>query len=390
MPAHAAAAIMEAFAERTGVTGVLPQQRYLWTDAFAVCNYIGRAADDPQALPAARALIEAVHGVLGRHRGDDPRQGALSGLSETEAAAHPTRGGLRIGKPLAERGTREGYDARLEWERDGQYFHYLTRWMHALDQMSGATGDPTFNRWAAELAETACSAFDCRDRGGPPLAWKMSVDLSRPQVPAMGHHDPLDGYITCRQLQRRAALLGAPQEPTLDAEVAHLEALMRGRAWTTDDPLGLGGLMTDAYRVLQLEAAGTNLPTNLLPELLGAVDEGLSQLLLDDPRRDPAEQRLPFRELGLAIGLKAISRLAERAPPDAARLRPASGIAAHAPMADGIVEFWQSADAQQAPTWRGHLDINAVMLATALEPAGYLELGLWPGLAGGPGKITDS
>jgi len=59
MPAHTAAEIMQEFAERTGVTGLLPQQRYLWTDAFAVCNLISQAGQDPQALPAARALIEA-------------------------------------------------------------------------------------------------------------------------------------------------------------------------------------------------------------------------------------------------------------------------------------------------------------------------------------------
>jgi len=382
MPAIAAVDIMEDFAERTGVTGVRPQQRYLWTDAYAVCNYLGQADADPDALAAARALIEAVHGVLGRHRGDDPRQGALSGLAETEAAEHPTRGGLRIGKPLAERGTRDGYDARLEWERDGQYFHYLTRWMHALDQMSGVTGDPTFNRWAAELAQTACRAFDCRDQGGPPLAWKMSVDLSRPQVPAMGHHDPLDGYVTCRQLQQRALLLESDSGQLLDAALAHLESLMRGRDWTTDDPLGLGGLMTDAYRVAQLEAAGAGLPPTLLPDLLGAVDEGLRQLLLDDPRHGPAEQRLPFRELGLAIGLEAMSRLAQLDRAGGARLRLATELAAHRPLAEALVAFWSSADARQSPTWRGQLDINAVMLATALQPGGYLELGL--GRTGAP------
>jgi len=54
--------------------------------------------------------------------------------------------------------------------------------------------------------------------------------------------------------------------------------------------------------------------------------------------------------------------------------RPATEIAAHAPLADAIVDFWQSADAQQAPTWRGHLDINAVMLATSLLPDEFLAV----------------
>lgn len=33
------------------------------------------------------------------------------------------------------------------------------------------------------------------------MYWKMSVDLSRPQVPSMGHHDPLDGYISYKAIQ---------------------------------------------------------------------------------------------------------------------------------------------------------------------------------------------
>jgi hypothetical protein len=52
---------------------------------------------------------------------------------------HPTRGGLRIGKQLPERRPGEPYDPQVEWDRDGQYFHYLTKWMHALDQASSRT-----------------------------------------------------------------------------------------------------------------------------------------------------------------------------------------------------------------------------------------------------------
>ena len=76
-----------------------------------------------------------MHHVLGRHRDDDPRRGWISGLSEEEGERHPTRGGLRIGKPLNEREPDEPADSQLEWEQDGQYFHYLTKWMHALYRM---------------------------------------------------------------------------------------------------------------------------------------------------------------------------------------------------------------------------------------------------------------
>jgi len=35
-----ALALMEQFAALTGVTGERPPRRYLWTDAFAACNFL--------------------------------------------------------------------------------------------------------------------------------------------------------------------------------------------------------------------------------------------------------------------------------------------------------------------------------------------------------------
>ena len=123
-----AIALMNNFAERTGFGSEQPRQRYLWTDAFAVCNYVGFARTRGEQGYAERALqlIEQVHHTLGRHRDDDRRSGWISGLSEHDGEQHPTRGGLRIGKGRPERGPREPFDEHLEWDRDGQYFHYLT------------------------------------------------------------------------------------------------------------------------------------------------------------------------------------------------------------------------------------------------------------------------
>src|SRR5262249_47261051 len=96
--------LMMQFAERTGLVGDRPQRRYLWTDAFAVCNFLGlaKAANDSRYTELALELVQRVHHVLGRHRGDDQRTGWISGLTDEQGEAHPTRGGLRIGKPLAE------------------------------------------------------------------------------------------------------------------------------------------------------------------------------------------------------------------------------------------------------------------------------------------------
>ena len=139
--------LMLRFAERTGLTSERPQQRYLWTDAFAVCNFLGlaRATGDDHYLELALALVDRVHDVLGKHRPDDLRVGWLSGLPEQVGALHPTCGGLRIGKSLHERRGDEPFDPEREWDRDGQYFHYLTRWMHALDQVARAAGQARFN-----------------------------------------------------------------------------------------------------------------------------------------------------------------------------------------------------------------------------------------------------
>ncbi len=122
--------LMTGFAERTGLSSERPQQRYLWTDAFAVCNFLGlsRMTGGKRYTELALRLVDRVHHTLGRHRDDDSRTGWISGLSEREGENHPTRGGLRIGKGLPERRPDQALDERLEWGRDGQYFHYLAQW----------------------------------------------------------------------------------------------------------------------------------------------------------------------------------------------------------------------------------------------------------------------
>ena len=153
---------MSDFAKRTGLSP--PAQhpdRYLWTDAFAVCNYLAlfKRTGDQQYRRCATALIGQVHRVLGRYRDDDVRSGWISGLDEEFGRCHPTAGGLRIGKPLKERNANEALDDRLEWDRDGQYFHYLTKWIHALCQAAFVTGELDYSRWAVALGNAAFKGF---------------------------------------------------------------------------------------------------------------------------------------------------------------------------------------------------------------------------------------
>jgi len=250
--------IMMEFADFTGLSRAGEvQQRYLWTDAFAVCNFLElyRQTGDEEYKHLSLRLVDQVHNTLGRHRGDDRRTGWISGLTEEEGGRHPTIGGLRIGKGIKERGPQEPYDENLEWDRDGQYYHYLTKWMHALNRVTKVTGNPVYNRWALEMAKTIHAGFTypSSSDGQKRMYWKMSIDLSRPLVPSMGQHDPLDGYITYRQVQATAEKdTERTASQDLASEIADMARMCEGKIWTTDDPLGIGGLLCNAYTTAQL------------------------------------------------------------------------------------------------------------------------------------------
>lgn len=379
--------IMMEFARRTGLS---PERefprRYLWTDAFAVCNFLElfRGTQDETYKGLAALLVDQVHGTLGRHRPDDSRSGWISGLGEEQGALHPTIGGLRIGKKLKERGRAEPYDERLEWDRDGQYYHYLTQWMHALHRMGTATGNPSYYRWALELARTAHERFVYLPSSGGQrrMYWKMGVDLSFPLVVSMGHHDPLDGWITCMQLQTVSAEDPAERNHVdLRGEIADLADICEGKNWTTDDSLGTGGLLADAFRVAQLTVKGGVSGNALLETLLGCCLQGLAACLRGDFLRLPPEYRLPFRELGLSIGLHAAERLgtwvelhSDHFDRDRLLDSGLGRLMQFTRLGHAIEKFWLEPRNQQANTWKEHRDINMVMLATSLAPEGYLIL----------------
>ncbi|OPY64339.1 MAG: hypothetical protein A4E63_03568 [Syntrophorhabdus sp. PtaU1.Bin050] len=381
--------IMTEFARNTGLfPAANVPRRYLWTDAFAVCNFLGlhRETGNKDFMDLALRLVDQVHATLGRHRLDDIRTGPISGLAEEEAGSHPAAGGLRIGKELSERRSNEPLDEHLEWDRDGQYFHYLTKWMHALNRVTKATGDFTYNQWAIELARTAHARFAYTPfHGGQKrMYWKMSIDLSYPLVASMGFHDPLDGLITYTQLTATAA--EDPEVPVdLKTEIADIADMCKGRRWVTTDLLGVGGLLSDAFRVAQLMVSGCFSDSHLLFRLLddslaslealdgGSLEESLTGLA--------ANYRLAFRELGLSIGLRAIEKLSDLIARhevfDRERTRLKSRIArlqGYEQLAKAVESFWLEPE-HQGETWMDHQDINMVMLATSLSPAGYLVLG---------------
>jgi hypothetical protein len=381
--------LMDEFTILTGLspTRKLPPRRYLWTDAFAVCNFLGlsRHTGDEQYTHLALRLVDQVHTMLGQHREDDPRSGWISGLDEKEGEMHPTKGGLRIGKEMNERRPDDPFDERMEWDRDGQYYHYLTKWMHALNRVSRVTGVSTYNRWAIELAKTAHARFTYVPSffGGPKrMYWKMSIDLSHPLVPSMGHHDPLDGFITYNQLQATAAQESEKSTwPDLTTEIADMATMCEGKNWVTNDPLGIGGLLSDAFRVGQLIVSGHFLHTDLLETLLDSSLQGLGSYVRESPLKLPAKYRLAFRELGLSLGLQAVERLKgliaqnpglfHNVPPLNSHLE---RLMWYAPLREEIEMFWVTYTHRGTNSWTEHRDINMVMLATSLAPDGYLTV----------------
>jgi hypothetical protein len=315
----------------------------------------------------ALRLCNQVHHTLARHRPDDSRHGWLSGLEDEEGEAHPTRGGLRIGKKLPERLAGEHFDEELEWERDGQYFHYLTKWMHALDQVSRATGRALFNVWARELAQTAHDGFVHRGPGGHKrMAWKMSVDLRRPLVPSMGQHDPIDGLITSVELRATAARLeGTSRGPDLEDVQVDFAEMIEASGWATADPLGIGGLLTDACRAHQLAFTDEG----LVQALLSAALTGLGHFQRGELEK-PAALRLAFRELGLAIGLAALDHI----QPSAGTRASLEALWRFAPLGAAIESFWLAPENRASTAFAAHRDISEVMLATRLVPEGFLLL----------------
>ncbi len=316
--------LMMKFSEDTGLTSNNPPRRYLWTDSFAVCNYLGlfRMTGEKEFKNLALQLVDQVHKTLGKHREDDDRSGWLGSKD------HPTKNGLRIGKSLPERKPHEPFDPNLEWERDGQYFHYLTKWMHALYRVYQVVKEEKYLTWATDLAQ-ASTRFISDNR----MFWKMNIALSNPLVPSMGQHDPIDGYITFKELL-------TVSDVDLEVALKKLEKMIHQVSLVTNDPLGIGGLLFDAYRLEQI-----GIDSKKKERLITAAQIGLEHIRLS--------HGLAFRELGLAIGLQAARKMRV--------------IEEHWSIIGEINDYWL-----QHSDWTEHTDINRVMLATSLTPDGFL------------------
>ena len=208
----------------------------------------------------------------------------------------------------------------------------------------------------------------------------MSIDLSYPLVESMGHHDPLDGLITYKQLQADA-IKDTKDKPTSDLgpEIAEMAHICEGKNWSTNDPLGIGGLLSDAYRAAQLIHNGRLEELSLVGNMLDAAVSGLGSYVREGPLDFPAEYRLAFRELGLSIGLRSVEKLQTLIkqkrglfPRKHPVHRHIESLNEFEPLIGTIETFWL--EHEEAETWNEYRHINMVMLATSLSPDGYLNL----------------
>ena len=354
--------LMDAFAQRTGLLGTDGniRRRYLWTDAFAVQNFLQLGQHvDPLYTSLAKRLIEEVHNQLGKFRDDDIRTGWISGQEPAIGRQHPTIGGLRIGKELPERKVSEPYDEKLEWSRDGQYFHYLSRWMHALSDAAQYTGEMNYAEMAGDLLEVSSKFIHTSD-GRVRMYWKMSTDLSRPLVSSMGAHDPLEGLVSAYRIMH---LVPARSDKILPM-INLFKSCSKGMDWSTTDPLGIGGLLINLSVMIELENFIEDIPSQVRPrKLYSDCLYGLEVYRRIHEQHLEAGRRLAFRECGLSAGLRAVQFISSENHTSNLSLQ---DLERYSFLADEIEAFWRLPLNQQTPSWMLHQDINSVMLASSL------------------------
>jgi hypothetical protein len=235
-----------------------------------------------------------------------------------------------------------------------------------------------------ELAKKAHARFVYSSSYGGPkrMYWKMSIDLSRPLVPSMGQHDPLDGFVTYKELQATAAKDSERSTGRdLSAEIFDMASICEGMSWATDDPLGIGGLLFDGCRVAQLIVSGNLEQAGLLETLLESSLIGLDSFVKQNSLKLPADYRLAFREFGLSIGLQAVEKIRELIEQESGPFREKDSIhtllktlSRYAGLREIVEMFWLEVTNREASSWIAHHDINRVMLATSLAPDGFLEI----------------
>lgn len=264
----------------TSIALLTTEGRYLWTDAFAVCNFLTlfQQTNDRKYLTLAKRQVETVQNILGKTRDLSSR---LPGATDSE----PLKGGLRIGK--------HDDEDDPSGDGDGQYFHYLTRWMFALNRMTTVSGEGWYNDQGISLAKAITPKFMINwESARPRMYWKMSIDLGRPLVNIEGASDPFDGYITYRLLQRTAG-----NENVLCDEIKAFKKIVDSKTdrYSSSDALDLGMTMWQLHWIEAEEDWARRMLGRAVTSLDALRDSGYFD-------SKSIRRRLAFREFGTALG----------------------------------------------------------------------------------------
>ncbi|KFY43192.1 hypothetical protein V494_02084 [Pseudogymnoascus sp. VKM F-4513 (FW-928)] len=314
--------------------------RYLWTDAFGVVNFLTlhKELNEEKYLTLAKRLVVRVHDVLGSTRDGKSR---LPGATDD----NPLGGGLRIGKE--EEGGPDG---------DGQYHHYLTLWMFALNRLSIASGMATYNDQAIALARAIHPRFFIdRTSSSARMVWKISMDMSHPLVSSQGRLDATTGFVVYSLLQAAAKNPHALEtdQRALETEIADYQRVMKLRdsVDATHDTLDLGMALWIAHWFAGEDEWADELGDNCLVAIYAIFGD-------ERYKTRAVPHRLAFREFGALMGTKCYTN--------------AGGIVA---LADSVIEHWgkflNETEEELKP-------ITMVMYSAALIPTAFQKNGLKP------------
>jgi hypothetical protein len=276
-------------------------------------------------------LAETVHNVLGRTRDG---KNWLPGASDT----NPVGGGLRIGK-----------DDEAGSDGDGQYHHYLTLWMFALNRLSMATNEQTYNDQAIALAKAVHPYFFVyREGPHPRMVWKISMDRQHALVNYQGNLDPIDGLLVFRKLQA-----ASDNKTVLAEEIADYQRIidLKGKHFISHDTLDLGMTLWSAHWLADKEPYFTNLQQQAESQLENLYSQGYLKVT--------TSKRLAFREYGTCLGIRCLGDRDD----ELQKFR------------EGIIETWER---HRDDTPRDLRPISEVMRAAALIPGAFQKGYLGP------------
>lgn len=234
-------------------------KRYLWTDAHGVLLLVSlhKYTKSQDYLTQAESLVKEVKRVLGRTKG------------------------YRIGQ---------------DPDREGQYFHYLTKWMFALNELGKF--NPEYKTDAIKLVKDIHPHFCIPGVG---IWWKMKEDLSGPAHGyGLGGLDFYDAFSTYRSIDSKI----------LASEIhdVHQIVLKNYKSFHCTQDLGLGESLWMASRYKDEEWAKIVIEKSL--KTLDMMYRESGYFVRDG--QSEKNTILAFGNHGVSVGLQSVQKWPDR------------------------------------------------------------------------------